>query len=59
MFGEFLTLKFTFIPEDLEFWNHVLWVIPNPAFVRRFIPQWIEIGRVKVDGFSAYEKIPF
>jgi hypothetical protein len=51
--------KFTFIPQDLDFWNHVLWVIPNPAFISRFTPQWIEIGRVKPDGFSAYEKIPF
>lgn len=40
-------MKFHFIPQDLEFWNHVLWVIPNPGFVRRFCPKWIEIGRVK------------
>jgi len=51
--------KFTFIPEDLEFWNHVLWVIPNPGFVRRFCPKWIEIGRVQKTGFSAYEIVPF
>ena len=51
--------KFTFIPQDLEFWNHVLWVIPNPAFVRRFCPKWIEIGRVQKTGFSAYEIVPF
>jgi hypothetical protein len=52
--------KFTFIPQDdLEFWNHVLWVIPNPDFVRRFCPDWIVIGRVKSIGFSAYEIIPF
>jgi hypothetical protein len=50
---------FNFVPQDLDFWNHVLWVIPNPEFVRRFTPNWIEIGRVKPDGFSAYEKIPF
>jgi hypothetical protein len=50
--------KFTFIPEDLEFWNHALWVFP-PTFVRRFCPKWIEIGRVKKDGFSAYEIVPF
>jgi hypothetical protein len=59
MFGEFLIMKYTPIPEDLDFWNHVLWVIPNPEFVRRLVPNWIEIGRVKPDGFSAYEKIPF
>jgi hypothetical protein len=58
MFGEFLTMKFTPIPQDLEFWNHALWVFP-PTFVRRFCPKWIEIGRVKKDGFSAYEIVPF
>ena len=57
--GGFLIMKFTPIPEDLEFWNHVLWVIPNPGFVRRFCPKWIEIGRVKKTGFSAYEIVPF
>jgi hypothetical protein len=57
--GGFLIMKFTPIPEDLEFWNHVLWVIPNPAFVRRFCPKWIAIGRVQKDGFSAYEIVPF
>ena len=60
MFGGVLMIgKFTFIPEDLEFWNHALWVIPNPAFVRRFCPKWIEIGRVQKTGFSAYEIVPF
>jgi hypothetical protein len=58
MFGEFLIMKYTPIPQDLEFWNHALWVFP-PAFVRRFCPKWIEIGRVKSIGFSAYEIIPF
>jgi hypothetical protein len=52
-------MKYTPIPQDLEFWNHVLWVIPNPDFVRRFCPKWIAIGRVKKDGFSAYEIVPF
>ena len=51
-------MKYTPIPEDLEFWNHALWVFP-PAFVRRFCPAWIEIGRVQKDGFSAYEIVPF
>jgi hypothetical protein len=59
MFGGFLIMKFTPIPQDLEFWNHVLWVIPNPGFVRRFCPTWIEIGRVQKTGFSAYEIVPF
>ena len=50
--------KFTFIPQDLEFWNHALWVFP-PTFVRRFCPEWIEIGKVQKTGFSAYEIVPF
>ncbi|CAD5983688.1 hypothetical protein NO108_04882 [Planktothrix rubescens] len=58
MFGGVLIMKFTFIPQDLEFWNHALWVFP-PAFVRRFCPKWIEIGRVQKAGFSAYEIVPF
>jgi hypothetical protein len=51
-------MKYTPIPQDLEFWNHALWVFP-PGFVRRFCPKWIAIGRVKKDGYSAYEIIPF
>ncbi|MCF3609701.1 hypothetical protein L2E81_25105 [Planktothrix agardhii 1033] len=51
-------MKFTPIPQDLEFWNHALWVFP-PTFVRRFCPKWIEIGRVRKTGFSAYEIVPF
>ena len=52
-------MEFNIIPQDLDFWNHALWVIPNPAFVRRFCPLWLEIDCDSYGRYGVYEKIPF
>ena len=53
-----LKLRFAFIPDDLEFWNHALWVIPNPEIIKRFMPKYLEIVRYGTN-YYAMERIPF
>ena len=53
-----IKLRLAFIPDDLEFWNHFLWVIPNPVFVEKIMPKYLVIVRYGTN-YYAMERIPF
>jgi hypothetical protein len=50
--------EFRLIPDDVEFWNHVLWVIPNPELVKKLMPPYLEVIQ-SGERYFVFEKIPF
>ncbi|WP_072717322.1 hypothetical protein [Planktothrix tepida] len=59
LFPEQVFFKFSIIPDDLNFWNHALWVFPNPELISRIIPPWIDIYSDNKGGYFASDRIPF
>ena len=50
--------EFTVIPYDVEFWNHVLWVISNPDLIKKIMPPYLEMIQYG-EKYFVFEKIPF
>lgn len=56
---ETVFFEFNMIPNDLNFWNHALWVTRNPDLINRIIPPWIDIYSDNEGGYFTSDRIPF
>ena len=51
--------EFHLIPDDVEFWNHALWVTRNPKLIKRFIPFGLQLCQNSRGEYYIREYIPF